>query len=139
MQVNPYLHFHGNCEEAFQFYARVLGGTIAALHRFAGSPMESQTPPDWRNKVMHASLRLGAFTLLGSDPPAPHFQAPQGFSVCLEADTEAEADRMFAALAEGGKPTMPIQKTFWSRRFGMLVDRFGIPWIVNCPNPEYSS
>ena len=138
MQVNPYLCFKGDGEEAFQFYARVLGGKIEALHRFAGSPMESRTPPEWRDKVMHAAMRVGAFTLMGSDPPAPQFQTPQGFSVCLQAETEAEADRVYAALGDGGTPTMPIQKTFWSRRFGMLVDRFGIPWIINCPNPEYS-
>ncbi|MGH9583533.1 MAG: VOC family protein [Bryobacteraceae bacterium] len=132
MQLNPYLLFNGDCEAAFKFYEQCLGAKIGDIHTFKNSPMADKMPAEWRDKVMHASLKLGNQLLLGSDPPPEQYQKPQGFSVCLSANNPADAERMFHALAENGTVQMPFQKTFWSAGFGMLVDRFGIPWMVNC-------
>jgi PhnB protein len=135
MQVNAYLTFDGRCEEAFRFYAECLRGTITAMHRHAGSPAEGHVPAEWGEKIMHARLAAGDGVLMGSDAPPGHYQAPQGFSVSLNVADPAEAERVFAALAAGGTVRMPIQPTFWALRFGMLVDRFGTPWMVNCEAP----
>jgi len=132
MRVNPYLNFNGDCAAAFEFYARCLGGTIEAMMTHRGSPMEAQTPPERLDKVMHARLVVDGDVLMGSDAPPEHFEKPQGFSVTLNVDDPTKAERVFAALAEGGEVRMPIQQTFWAQRFGMLVDPFGIPWMVNC-------
>ncbi len=98
----------------------------------AGSPAKQQVPAEWRNKILHARLMVGDQMLLGSDCPPDRYFQPKGFSVSLIVNDPAEADRIFQALEGGGKVEMPIQKTFWATRFGMLVDRFGIPWMVNC-------
>lgn len=132
MKLNPYLQFKGQCEAAFKFYERCLGGKIQSMIPHAGTPAEQQVPPEWRNKIMHASLVLGDQVLMGSDAPLEHFEEPKGFSVSLHVADPAEAERVFSALAENGQIRMPIQKTFWSARFGMLVDQFGIPWMINC-------
>ena len=135
MQLNPYLHFDGKCEEAFRFYEKSLGGKIVAMMSHRGSPMEAQTPPEWLDKIMHARLVVGETVLMGSDAPPQFFQRMQGFSVTLVIDTPAGAERVFNALAEGGEVRMAIQETFWAQRFGMLVDRFGTPWMINCERP----
>ncbi len=135
MQINPYLNFPGTCEEAFNFYAQTLGGKIAASHRFGQSPMAGQVPADWHNKIMHTSLIANGQVLMGSDGTPDRFEKVGGFSISLNLDTPEEADRIFAALADGGKTEMPIQETFWAKRFGMCTDRFGIPWMVNCHKP----
>jgi PhnB protein len=132
MQINPYLFFNGNCEEAFKFYAQCLGGKIETMLPYTGTPAEAQVPPDWRNKVLHASLVVGNQVLLASDAPPGRFEIPQGFFVSLGVKDPTEADRIFQALAENGNVRMPIQKTFWATLFGMVVDRFGIPWMINC-------
>jgi PhnB protein len=132
MQLSPYLLFNGQCEEAFKFYEKALGGKIEAISRFGESPMAHHVPAEWANKVMHASLNIDGMILMGSDPPPGRYQPPQGFSVTLSTKDPAETERIFHALEQGGKVEMPVQKTFWSARFGMLVDQFGIPWMVNC-------
>lgn len=132
MQMSPYLLFNGQCEEAFKFYEKCLGGKIEALFTFGTSPMAKHVPADWGNKVMHACLKFDGMSLLGSDPPPGRYQQPQGFSVSLSLKEPEETERIFNELAQGGNVTMPIQKTFWSARFGMLVDQYGIPWILNC-------
>ena len=134
MQWNPYLGFNGNCQEAFKYYERVLGGKIIAMITHADMPAEAQaqTPPGWKNKIMHARLVVGDQVLMGSDAPPNHFETTQGMSVALQIDDPNEAERIFAALADNGTVRMPIQPTFWAIRFGMLTDRFGIPWMVNC-------
>jgi PhnB protein len=131
MQINPYLNFNGNCREAFDHYARVLGGKIEFVQTFGESPMASETPPDKKNHVMHESLRIGDTWIMGSDAPTEQFQPAQGTQIAIHADDAAQADRIFAGLAEGGQVIMPIAETFWAERFGMLVDKFGIPWMVN--------
>jgi PhnB protein len=132
MQLNPYLTFNGQCEEAFRFYEKVLGGKIEAMMPHEGSPMEQHVPPKWRSKIMHARLRLGDEVLMGSDAPPDRYQPMQGFSVTLGIQDPAEAERVFHALSERGTVQMPIEKTFWALRFGMLVDQFGTPWMINC-------
>lgn len=133
MQIHPYLHFEGTCEEAFRFYARCLGGEIAFLMRYSEAPMPAdQKKPEMADKVIHARLVAESAVLLGSDAPPNFREKPQGFTVCISVDEPAEADRVFGALAEGGTVRMPIAETFWARRFGMLVDRFGTPWMINC-------
>ena len=132
MQVNPYLSFNGQCEAAFKFYAQCLGGDNLSFHKYGGSPMEGQMPPEWKDRVMHATLIVGETALMGADAPPPHFTNPQGFCVSLNIDSPADADRIFAAMSTGGKVQIPIQETFWAARFGMFVDQFGIPWMINC-------
>ncbi|MFL6233497.1 MAG: VOC family protein [Thermoanaerobaculia bacterium] len=136
MQVNPYLFFNGQCEEAFNTYARILGGKIEAMIKHQGSPAEGHVPPEWGDKIMHAMLRVGDGALMASDAPPEHQERPQGFSVSIHFTDVAEAERVFNALAEGGKVNMPFSETFWAVGFGMLVDRFGIPWMVNVGKEE---
>ena len=132
MQLNAYLLFKGNCEEAFKFYEKSLGGTIKAMIPHAGTPAEHHVPSEWRDKIMHACLTVGDAMLMGSEAPLDRFDEPKGFSVALQIDDPAEAERLFHALEVGGTVRMPIQQTFCATRFGMLVDRFGIPWMINC-------
>ena len=132
MRMNPYLLFNGRCEEAFQFYSQCLGGKIEAMMPFAGTPAEQEVPAEWRKKIIHASLTVGDQVLMASDAPPGRYEEPKGFSVSLNVKTPAEAERIFQALTENGKVQMPLQQTFWAARFGMVVDRFGIPWMVNC-------
>ena len=132
MQLNPYLSFNSQCEAAFKFYEQCLGGKIEAMITHGGSPMEGQVPSEWHNKILHASLSVGDTVLMGSDAPPERYEEPTGFSVSLGIDDPADAERIFHALAENGKVTMPIQQTFWADRFGMLVDQFGTPWMINC-------
>ena len=135
MQVNPYLNFNGRCAEAFAFYAQLLGGTIVFMQTHGESPAREYATPDWYDKVMHASLKVGNVTLMGSDLPPAHYVQPKGISVSVNVTDLAEAERVFNGLAAGGHVTLALQKTFWSPGFGMVLDRFGIPWMVNCDLP----
>lgn len=132
MQVNPYLNFDGQCAAAFRFYAQAFGGTLEALMTHGESPAAAQLPPEWHDRITHARLVIGDTVLMGSDsPPGKHVPA-QGIYVNVAVEKPSDADRVFAALAEDGRVVMPIQQTFWAARFGMCVDRFGTPWMVNC-------
>ena len=135
MELNPYLTFNGQCEAAFKFYERCFGGKIEFMLTHGESPMAQQTPAEWRNKIMHARLVVGGRALMGSDAPPERYEGTKGFSVSLGVAAPAEAERIFNALAENGTVQMPLQETFWALRFGMLVDRFGVPWMVNCERP----
>ena len=132
MQVNPYLNFNGDCAAAFKFYERLLGAKIEAIMTHGESPIAKDVPPAWHDRVLHARLIVGDTVLMASDSPPEYYEKPQGLYVSLQIDTPAEAERIFRELSQGGRVTMPIDKTFWAERFGMLVDRFGIPWMVNC-------
>ena len=132
MKIAAYVGFDGRCAEAFAFYAKVLGGTVRFTQTFAESPMAEHVPPDWRGKVMHATLAVGDQILYGADPPPAEYRRLQGVSMSIEPATAAEAERIFNALADGGEVRVPFAKTFWSAGFGMLVDRFGVPWMINC-------
>ncbi len=136
MQLNPYLGFNGQCEAAFKFYERCLRGKIEAMLSHEGTPMENQVPAEWRKKILHARLVVGDAVLMGGDMPPERYEAPKGLSVTIGVTEPAEAERIFKALSENGTVTMPLQQTFWAVRFGMLVDRFGIPWMVNCEGPR---
>ncbi len=131
MELISYVHFNGQCEAAFRFYEECLRGKIELMLNHEGSPMESQVAPEWRNKIMHARLSVGEGILMGCDAPSQHYERPQGFSVQLGVENSFEAERIFKALSENGKVCMPIQKTFWADRFGMVVDQFGTPWMIN--------
>lgn len=135
MKVNPYLLFNGNCEEAFKFYEKALGAKIGTMMTHKGTPAEAQSPPEWQHKILHATLTIGDQLLMASDAPPQHYEKPQGFSVCLDISDVAEAERVFNALAAGAVVKMPFAQTFWALRFGMLADRFGIPWMINCSQP----
>ncbi len=132
MYLNAYLVFDGQCEAAFKFYEKCFGGKIEAMFTHAGSPMEAQTPPEWLGKIMHARMSIDGSILMGSDAPPNSYQKPQGTSVHIGLHDAAEAERIFKELSENGSIRMPIQKTFWAERFGMVVDRFGTSWMVNC-------
>ena len=132
MQLNPYLTFSGQCEAAFKFYEKVLCGKIEAMMPHAGSPMADHVPPEWRSKIMHARLSVDGNLLMGSDAPPDRYEQMKGITVTLGINDPNEAERVFKALSENGTVQMPIQKTFWAARFGMLVDQFGTPWMINC-------
>ena len=132
MQLNPYLLFNGQCAEAFKFYAQVLGGKIDGMMTHAGTPAEEHVPTEWRDKILHARMTVGDAVLMASDAPPGRYDKPKGFSVSIQVKDPADAERIFHALAENGTVQMPFQQTFWSAGFGMCVDRFAIPWMVNC-------
>jgi PhnB protein len=129
--LNAYLSFNGTCAEAFRFYERSLGGKIEMLMTHGESPMRDQFPADWHDRVMHVRLTVGHDTLMGGDAPPDRYEAPHGFCLSVSAKTRDEAERLFGELSANGKVTMPFEKTFWSTGFGMAIDRFGIPWMVN--------
>jgi PhnB protein len=131
MQINPYLTFDGTCAEAFAAYARILGGTVEFSQTFGETPAAKDMPAEWQDRVMHAQIRSGGQVIMGSDAPPPYFEKPQGISVSLVYDAVEEGRRAFEALAEGGTIRMPFEPTFWAKGFGMLVDRWGIPWMIN--------
>ena len=133
MQVNPYLFYDSNCEAAFKFYEKVLGGKIEMLLRNDEAPESMPVPPERKKQIMHARISIDGEILMASDAPPDHFNKPQGFAVSLTVNDPAEAERKFKALSEGGSTNMPFGKTFFSKGFGMCVDQFGIPWMVNCP------
>ena len=135
MQVNPYLNFDGNCREAFAFYAEVLQTDILMMLPFRSTPMAEQAPPEMHDLIAHAQLRIGDNVLMASDAPG-NYTHPQGMNVTLGIAAPEEAERAFHALAEQGTVQMPLTETFWAHRFGMLVDRFGTPWMINCEKPR---
>jgi PhnB protein len=135
--IQPYLFFEGRCEEALEFYRKTLGAEIDMLMRFKGSPEPCEggvIPPG--NKVMHASFRIGGSTIMASDGRCESKPQFEGFSLSYTAPNEAAADRVFAALGEGGQVKMPLNKTFFSPRFGMLADRFGVSWMIYVAPPQ---
>jgi PhnB protein len=133
MPLNPCLNlsFDGHCEAAFHFYERCLNAKIIFILKWGDSPMAEEAPPEWKNKIFHATLVVGDTRLQGSDPAPGSYEAPRGFAVTLS-PSEGDAERLFGELAEGGTVRMPLQETFWAFRFGVLTDRFGIPWVINC-------
>jgi PhnB protein len=135
VEVSPYLNFSGNCAEAFRFYEQALGGKIVMMQTHGESAMRDKTPKEWHDAVLHVRMTIGNQVLMGSDAPPQHFEKPQGFAVSLSLKDKAESERVFNALAEGGRVTMPFQATFWSAGFGGLVDRFGTPWMINTDTP----
>lgn len=135
MQIEPYLSFDGQCEAAFKFYERCLGGKLEYMMTYDSKPAEYPVPAEWGKKILHATLKVGDQVLMGADAPPGGYQKPQGFSLTLGLKDQAAAERIFKALAEEGTVGMPLQETFWALRFGAVIDRFGIPWTINCERP----
>ena len=136
MQINPYLSFDGRCEAAFKFYEKALGGKIVAMMTYGETPMRDQSPAEFHGKITPRAVDRRRRGADGRRPTPNQYQQPKGMTVTLGVDDPAEAERVFKALSENGTVTMPIAETFWARRFGMLVDQFGIPWMVNCERPQ---
>ena len=134
--IQPYLFFNGACEQAVEFYKKAIGAEVQLMMRYKESPQPpppGMVPPGFENKIMHTSFRIGETLVMAADDCTGKSTAFQGFALSLSVPTEADADRAFKALLEGGQVKMPLAKTFWSPRFGMLTDRFGIIWIVSVP------
>jgi PhnB protein len=137
MKINPYLIFNGNCKAAFTFYAQSLPGEIEAMMTFGETPAGEHVPKDLHNLIIHTRLVVGDQAIMGSDTtPDRPVDDMAGFSVSLNVDSIAEADRVFTALSEDGTVQMALEQTFWAARFGMLVDRFGVSWMVNCEKDQ---
>jgi PhnB protein len=131
VNVNIYLNFNGNCEEAFKFYEKTLGAKIDSLMKHSGSPAEEHVAPEWRDKVLHARLAVGDTIIMASDAPPEYQTEARGFYISLQIDDANEARRIFDAFADGGRVAMPLGKTFWAELFAMVTDRFGTPWMIN--------
>ena len=134
MRIEPQISliFNGECDAAFTLYQECLGGTLSYRLTWRDSPMADQAPAHWRDKVLHLTLTVGGTAFSGGDVLPGSYERPQGFQLQLNLDDVAAAERIFAKLADGGRVTVPLRQTFWAHRFGALVDRFGIPWGINC-------
>jgi len=130
MQVQPYLFLDGRCEEAIEFYCKALGAEVLTMMRFKDNPQPAMNPSGSVEKVMHASMRIGDATVMASDGRCQGQPSFQGFALSLTVPNETEAERLFGALGEGGQVQMPLMKTFFSPRFGMVADRFGVSWMI---------
>jgi PhnB protein len=135
MQLYPNLTFNGDCEAAFQFYEERLHGKTLFMMTYESTPMDLQAPADWRKKISHATFAFAGHMFSGSDALPGQYQKPQGFALQLNLSDPAEAERIFQALAENGTIQTPLQETFWALRFGVLIDQFGVPWLINCEKP----
>ena len=131
MDIHAYLGFNGDCEAALAYYEEALGAKTTFLMRYRAAP-ETQGPPDWAEKIIHARFEIGSYVLMAGDSPPGAYIRPAGISISISLNNEARAAKVFAALAAGGEVRMPLQKTFWASAFGMTRDKFGIPWMVNC-------
>jgi PhnB protein len=131
MQINPYLSFKGDCEAAFKFYEQCLGAQLGAIFRYGGTPLADQVPANWSDKIMHGNLRFGDQVVMAGDVAPDRYEEPKGFSLSIHIKSTADAERIFHELAKDGKVVVPLEQTFWAARFGMVVDRFGIPWLIN--------
>jgi PhnB protein len=133
MTLEPHITFNGNCEAAFRFYEKSIGGKITTLLTWGKSPMATEVPSEWCEKVCHATLILGENVLAGVDLSSAQYQRPAGFQLVLGIEEPTEAERVFEALSANGTVTMPLRETFWAACYGSLTDQFGVPWEINCP------
>ena len=131
MHVSPYLTFNGQCNEAINFYEKAIGAKVLFKMTWGESPMAKDCPPETHGLIMHSTLAVGDSQIMCADAPPDHYKKPAGISVSLHVKDPAEGERLFKALAENGNATMPFEKTFWSPGFGMCVDQFDIPWLIN--------
>lgn len=138
MRMNPYLSFKGDCEAAFTFYQQHLGAQPGSIFRYGGSPMAGDVSADWSDKIMHGTITIGGQVLMGGDVAPDKYEVPKGFSLSLQIEDPDEARRVFRALADDGTIVMPLEPTFWAVLFGMVIDRFGLPWLINCEAPVQS-
>lgn len=131
MHINTHLNFNGDCTKAFKFYEQVLGGKIVFSMTWGEMPGADQFPAETHSRIMHINLKVGEQSIIGADSPPDRYEAPKGMNVAVHVKDKSEGERIFKLLSEGGKVNMPFEQTFWSPGFGMCVDRFGIPWMVN--------
>lgn len=136
MQVSVHLSFNGDCRQAMERYCELMDGEIVSMTEFGNTPAGGEVPDEWQNKIVHATMSLGGVVVAAADIPPERYQPSQGFNMFVELEEPGEANRVFDALAEAGEVQMPMQETFWAKRFGVVVDRFGIPWEVNCSRDE---
>lgn len=138
MNIKPCisLMFSGQCEEAFKFYEKTLGGQVNHSMKWGGSPMEKDAPPEWADKLLYISMTLGGVTIVGGDLPPGMYVKPQGFGIMLNMTDVGDAERVFQTLSEGGNVNVPLGETFWAAKYGYVTDRFGIAWEVNCEKPQ---
>jgi PhnB protein len=136
MEMHAYLSFNGDCEAAFKFYEECLDAKLGSAFRYAGTPLADQVPANWQNKIMHASLTIGEQVLMGGDVPPDRYEKPKGLSLSLQIKSTAQAEHIFHSLAKDGTIMVPLEKTFWAAGFGMVVDRFGVPWMINCDGSD---
>lgn len=132
IKISPHLCFDGQCEEAFLEYQRIFGGTIRTMMKYGDSPMAKDVATEWHQRIIHASLAMGELELAGADLLPDAYKKPQGFFILLNIPTKVAAKMIFDSLSIGGEVQLPFEATFWSKGFGVLVDRFGIPWEINC-------
>lgn len=132
MNANAYLMFNGTCDAALKFYEKTIGAKVEMKMTFADSPMKDQCTPGSENHILHARFKVGEVIVMCSDCPEGRYEKPAGFSMALNPATPEEAEKVFNALVEKGSVTMPLAETFWAQKFGMLVDQFGVPWMINC-------
>lgn len=134
MRIEPRISlvFNGDCDEAFTLYQECFGATVTFRQTWGESPMVEGAPDDWRDKVLHATMNVGGTDISGGDVLPGAYERPQGFQIQLNLDDATAADRIFAKLADRGRITVPLQETYWAKRFGAVIDRFGIPWGINC-------
>lgn len=132
MNVTPYIFFDGNCAEALDFYEKALGAKIEAVSKYGETPAAGQVPPALHDKVIHARINIGNNVIMFSDAHEEGQGKPHGYSLTIGVDTPAEAEKLFAALSDGGHVVMPMDKTFFAEKFGSVHDRFGIPWMIIC-------
>ena len=134
MRIDPRISlvFNGDCDAALTLYQQCLGGTVTFRLTWGDSPMADQAPANWRDKIMHATFTVGGIAFSAGDGLPGGYARPQGFQIQLNLDDVAAAERIFAQLGDGGHVTLPLQETFWAKRFGAVVDRYGIPWGINC-------
>jgi PhnB protein len=137
MNITPHLNFNGQCKEAFDFYAELLDGEIKFSMTWGEMPgeMGSQCPPETKNLIMHSTLEVDGDLIMGADSPPDRYTPPKGMTISIGVKSKDKGEKIFNRLSEGGKVTMPYAQTFWSPGFGMCVDRFGIPWMVNTETP----
>ncbi|MGC4002321.1 MAG: glyoxalase/bleomycin resistance/extradiol dioxygenase family protein [Pirellulales bacterium] len=136
MELHAYLTFEGNCAEALKFYERAIGAKVELAMTHGASPMAEHSPKEWHDKILHASVRVGSTSFFASDAPPGRYVRPAGFALSINLVDPVLAEKTFAALSEGGEVGFPLQKTFWAVLFGVVTDRFGTPWMVNCEEPR---
>ena len=136
MKFTPHLAFDGRCREAFEFYERCFGGKILTMLAYGDTPMADRVPAQHRGRILHATLAREDGEVVGADALPEQYRTPQGSFVLVNVDEIAKAERIFAALAQGGSIAMPLQEIFWAARFGVVTDRFGIAWEINCPRAD---
>ncbi len=136
MTINTYLHFNGNCEQALKFYEKALGMKVAFLLRYSEAPAGEECSAQLASKIMHGRIVSGHNVIMASDCPPDRYAPQAGFSISINVETPSEADKYFNALSEKANIIMPIGETFWAQRFGMLVDQFGVSWMVNCEKKQ---